>query len=179
MNFIPALGIRLRIAKSCTTWHGIFKGLSQDGGRADFSEINRKHGLLFLIFSMQVTCVFVCFGLFRTVYNTPPPSCAPPIPLHSEPPPPPLPPFVYKRRLVVFLLSECLSHSFSPCSLSPFTPLPWWGKSACVAYLQASRQSWVRIFKRFWSPGIDSKGWIPAAYVDCRAGTKTLFLLGS
>ncbi len=37
----------------------------------------------------------------------------------------------------------------------------------------------ARIFKRLWSPGIDSKVWIPPAYVAWRAGTITLFLLGS
>jgi hypothetical protein len=36
------------------------------------------------------------------------------------------------------------------------------------------------IFKLLWSPGIDSKEWIPSAYVAWRrAGTTTLFLLGS
>jgi hypothetical protein len=39
--------------------------------------------------------------------------------------------------------------------------------------------TWARIFKRWWSPGIDSKEWIPPAYVAWRAGTITLFLLGS
>ncbi len=38
---------------------------------------------------------------------------------------------------------------------------------------------WARIFKRIWSPGIDPKEWIPPAYVAWRAGTITLFLLGS
>ncbi len=38
---------------------------------------------------------------------------------------------------------------------------------------------WARIFKRVWGPGIDSKEWIPPAYVAWRAGTITLFLLGS
>jgi hypothetical protein len=38
MNFIPALAIRFRIANSCTRWQGIYKRLSQDGGRADFSK---------------------------------------------------------------------------------------------------------------------------------------------
>ncbi len=38
---------------------------------------------------------------------------------------------------------------------------------------------WARIFKRLWSPGIDSKEWVPSAYVAFRAGTITLFLLGS
>ncbi len=37
----------------------------------------------------------------------------------------------------------------------------------------------ARIFKRLWSPGIDSKEWIPPAYVAWRAGMITLFLLGS
>jgi hypothetical protein len=37
----------------------------------------------------------------------------------------------------------------------------------------------ARIFKRLWSPGIDSKEWIPPAYAAWRAGTITLFLLGS
>ncbi len=35
------------------------------------------------------------------------------------------------------------------------------------------------IFKRVWGPGIDSKEWIPPAYVAWRAGTITLFLPGS
>ncbi len=38
MNFIPALAIRFRITNSCIRWRGIFKRLSQDGGRADFSK---------------------------------------------------------------------------------------------------------------------------------------------
>jgi hypothetical protein len=37
----------------------------------------------------------------------------------------------------------------------------------------------ARIFKRLWSPGIDSKASIPPAYVSWRAGTITLFLLGA
>ncbi len=37
----------------------------------------------------------------------------------------------------------------------------------------------ARIFKRLWSPGIDSKEWILPAYVAWRAGTITLFLLSS
>jgi hypothetical protein len=36
----------------------------------------------------------------------------------------------------------------------------------------------ARIFKCLWGPGIDSKEWIPPAYVAWRAGTITLFLLG-
>jgi hypothetical protein len=36
----------------------------------------------------------------------------------------------------------------------------------------------ARIFKRLWSPGIDSKELIPPAYVAWRTGTITL-LLGS
>jgi hypothetical protein len=45
MNFIPALGIRFRIANSCMMWRGMFKGLSQDEGRADFSK-NLRASLL-------------------------------------------------------------------------------------------------------------------------------------
>ncbi len=37
----------------------------------------------------------------------------------------------------------------------------------------------ARIFKHLWSPGIDSKELILPAYVALRAGTITLFLLGS
>jgi hypothetical protein len=37
----------------------------------------------------------------------------------------------------------------------------------------------ARIFKRLLSPRIDSKEWIPPAYVAWRAGTITLFFLGS
>jgi hypothetical protein len=36
-----------------------------------------------------------------------------------------------------------------------------------------------RTFKCLWGPGIDSKERIPPAYVAWRAGTITLFLLGS
>jgi hypothetical protein len=38
MKFIPALGIHFRIPNSCTRQRKIFKGLSQDGRRAEFSE---------------------------------------------------------------------------------------------------------------------------------------------
>jgi hypothetical protein len=37
----------------------------------------------------------------------------------------------------------------------------------------------ARIFKRLWRPGIDSEELIPPAYAAWRAGTITLFLLGS
>ncbi len=36
MNFIRAVAIRSRIAKSCMRCRGICKGVSQDGGQADF-----------------------------------------------------------------------------------------------------------------------------------------------
>ncbi len=45
--------------------------------------------------------------------------------------------------------------------------------------VRSSWEGWARIFKRLWSPGIDSKEWIPPAYVAWRAGMITLFLLGS
>jgi hypothetical protein len=38
MNFIPGLAIRFQISNSCMSWRGIFQGLSQDGGRPDFSK---------------------------------------------------------------------------------------------------------------------------------------------
>jgi len=38
MNFMAVLGISFLLANSCTTWRGIFKGLSQDRRRADFSK---------------------------------------------------------------------------------------------------------------------------------------------
>jgi hypothetical protein len=37
----------------------------------------------------------------------------------------------------------------------------------------------ARIFKRLWSPGIDSKEQVPQANAAWRAGTITLFLLSS
>ncbi len=57
----------------------------------------------------------------------------------------------------------------------PFVP-----DSKPVAF-KPGKSPWARIFKPvfFWSPGIDSKEWIPPAYVAWRAGTITLFFLGS
>jgi hypothetical protein len=43
----------------------------------------------------------------------------------------------------------------------------------CGCALGIARRA--RIFKRLWSPGIDSKEWIPSAYVAWRAGTITLY----
>ncbi len=40
-------------------------------------------------------------------------------------------------------------------------------------------ERWAGIFERVWGPGMDSKEWIPPAYVAWRAGTITLFLLGA
>jgi hypothetical protein len=37
----------------------------------------------------------------------------------------------------------------------------------------------ARTFKCLRGPGIDSKEWIPRAYVAWRAGTITLFLVGA
>ncbi len=45
--------------------------------------------------------------------------------------------------------------------------------------MEEAREYWARIFKRAWGPGIDSKEWIPSAYVAWRAGKTSLFLLGS
>ncbi len=41
MNLIVVLAIRIQTANSCTRWRGIFKGLSQNGGQADFSKCLR------------------------------------------------------------------------------------------------------------------------------------------
>jgi hypothetical protein len=45
MNLTPEMAIRFQIAKSFMRWCGIFKGLSQDGGRPDFSR--NLHASLF------------------------------------------------------------------------------------------------------------------------------------
>ncbi len=60
---------------------------------------------------------------------------------------------------------------------------------ACTSYSRRSSHpsrvhtcthvSRAGIFERVWGPGIDSKEWIPPAYVAWRAGTITLFLLGA
>jgi hypothetical protein len=52
MNFIPTLGICISIANSCTRWSGIFEGLSQDGGRPDFSK-NLRSSLFHKGLSME------------------------------------------------------------------------------------------------------------------------------
>ncbi len=66
---------------------------------------------------------------------------------------------------------------FHPCfaqgemQQEPVTTLPHseeWRHANC-------RHTGVRIQKRSWSPGIDSKEWIPPAYVAWRAGTTTVF----
>ena len=59
----------------------------------------------------------------------------------------------------------CFIRAESPRSLSPFFP-----KSLLTR---------ARIFKRLWSPGIDSNESIPPDFEARRAGTITLFLLGS
>ncbi len=41
---------------------------------------------------------------------------------------------------------------------------------------EVGSESRARTFKCLWGPGIDSKEWIPPAYVAWRAGTITLFL---
>jgi hypothetical protein len=44
---------------------------------------------------------------------------------------------------------------------------------------ESGSETWARIFKRLWSPEIDSNASIPPAYVSWPAGTITLFLLGA
>jgi hypothetical protein len=85
------------------------------GGRVE--PINRKHGLLFFHNACHVYFCLLCLVLYVLQQRRPHP--APPLSLSFlSPPPPPLPPFVHKRRLVVFLLSECLFRSFFP--MQPF-----------------------------------------------------------
>jgi hypothetical protein len=79
------------------------------------------------------------------------------------------------RHLAGF--STPISHCSSKCCLdavNSFMFLSWY----CIkSKRKLTDQS--PYFKRLWSPGIDSKEWIPPAYVPWRAGTITLFLLGS
>jgi hypothetical protein len=44
--FMSALGIRIPLANSSLSCSGIFKGVSQDGGRSNFSKISAPHSLL-------------------------------------------------------------------------------------------------------------------------------------
>ncbi len=46
-----------------------------------------------------------------------------------------------------------------------------WGYRNRVGVELSYRHAGARIFKRLWSPGIDSKEWTPPAYVAWRAGT--------
>jgi hypothetical protein len=66
-------------------------------------------------------------------------------------------------------------------------PRPEWasGRRGNVPRLRRCRLSlspvggeyWAGIFKPLWSSGIDAKASTPPAYVACRAGTITLFLV--
>ncbi len=68
----------------------------------------------------------------------------------------------------------CMHNPACIVSVHPlYRLLPWRHLSA------NSKINRDRIFKRLWSPGIDSKEWIPPAYLAWRASTITLFLLGS
>jgi hypothetical protein len=49
-----------------------------------------------------------------------------------------------------------------------------WGGPTSTWRLSPTGQFRACIFKRLWSPGIDSKEWIPSAYVAWRAGAITL-----
>jgi hypothetical protein len=51
------------------------------------------------------------------------------------------------------------------------------GKYSSLLKQVARHQTRARIFKRLWSPGIDSNEKIPPDYVARRAGTITLFQL--
>ncbi len=78
---------------------------------------------------------------------------------------------VYSTELLWW---SCLLLLESP-SVRPTTP----AVISIVAAVAGLWCSWDRIFKRLWSPGVDSREWIPPAYVAWRPGTITLFLLSS
>jgi hypothetical protein len=62
-------------------------------------------------------------------------------------------------------------------AIQGFHPSVTYAYSWMIFHVHVSDLS--RIFKRLWSSGIDSKEWIPPAYVAWRAGTITLFLLSA
>ncbi len=77
---------------------------------------------------------------------------------------------------LVTLSIQTLSWCFV-LSLSRLAPVPYsWWPLFCVSFIHVIGGG---IFKLLWSPEIGSKESIPPAYVAWRAGTKTLFLLGS
>ncbi len=84
---------------------------------------------------------------------------------------------VYNICLVVYLVQlyckSFLRHIFYRC----FSAQLWLKKSKEIWQSLTYFDNRARIFLRLWSPGIDSKEWIPPAYVAWRAGTITLFLL--
>ncbi len=65
------------------------------------------------------------------------------------------------------------------CSHLPLWNYPSHRYKPGVGSAQQDEITRARTFKCLWGPGIDSKEWIPPAYVAWRAGTKTLFLLGA
>ncbi len=92
-------------------------------------------------------------------------------------------PLVYRPSTAPFWASIVSVHglhflaTFEPIKLMTFDPDP---ASQCNTDSQPCfKAHWARTFKCLWGPGIDSKEWIPPAYVAWRDGTKTLFLLGA
>ncbi len=87
----------------------------------------------------------------------------------------PLPSFhqLINTQSQIQIISSCVSNDqFSRCSLP--SRLSLWG---CSSFLAPELRE--RIFKLLKSPRIDSKEPIPPDCVAWRAGTSTLFLLGS
>ncbi len=68
MHFIPALGIRFRIVNSFTRRRGIFKGLSQDGGQADF--YSETSAPLSLIKTLQLNLISARSISLDSAFNT-------------------------------------------------------------------------------------------------------------
>ncbi len=108
---------------------------------------------------------------------------------HLIPPPPP-PPTGDNLHLIAYILPHphyyrtlCIFLKGDFCMFSVLYNLFWHclicHPSDSTVSEDAGSEPKARIFKRLWSPGIDSKELIPPAYVAWRAGTITLFLLGS
>jgi hypothetical protein len=75
---------------------------------------------------------------------------------------------------------QILKLTWSPLR-DPCCSAVWPSRLPCIEERQGciTKQFRARIFKCSWGPGIDSKELIPPACVAWRAGTITLFLLGS
>ncbi len=84
---------------------------------------------------------------------------------------------VWIQNFMSWFLEIILSQLFELDWLSSVTSAFSRPRASTVQSLPGAPRA--RFLKSLWSPGIDSKKWIPPAYVAWRAGTITLFLLGS